>query len=48
MAVAGGEDERVLARVYGELAWLEDRGVRLHVHPKSQPEGAAVPATDAA
>jgi len=48
VAVAGGEDERVLARVHAELAWLEDRGVRLHVHPRSQPDGAAVLKTDAA
>jgi acyl carrier protein len=42
VAVAGGEDHRALARVHDALAWLEERDVGVHVHPKSEPEGAAV------
>ena len=48
VAVAGGEDERVLARVHRGLARLEERGVGLLVHPRSQPEAAAARATNAA
>jgi acyl carrier protein len=48
VAVAGGEDERVLARVHRGLARLEERGVGLLVHPKSQPEAEAARAANAA
>ncbi|HYV57502.1 MAG TPA: acyl carrier protein [Candidatus Nitrosopolaris sp.] len=48
VAVAGGEDERVLARVHRGLARLEERGVGLLVHPRSRPEAAAARATNAA